>query len=74
CSALVLLLTVPFLLPEHALAALPERIAQVIRNRRTGAYNDGHIHLRGAAGHAQPVFQPQERRSRDHVRGRLCML
>lgn len=38
CSALVLLLTVPFLLPEHALAALPERIAQVIRNRRTGAY------------------------------------
>ena len=34
----MLLLTVPFLLPEHALAALPERIAQVIRNRRTGAY------------------------------------
>lgn len=38
CSALVLLLTVPFLLPERALSALPERVAQVIRNRRTGAY------------------------------------
>lgn len=38
CSALVLLLTVPFLLPEGALSALPERIAQFIRHRRTGAY------------------------------------
>ena len=41
CSALVLLLTVPFLLPEGVLSALPERIAQVIRNRRTGAYAGG---------------------------------
>ena len=38
CSALVLLLTVPFLLPDGALSALPERIAQIIRNRRTRAY------------------------------------
>ncbi|MGN0776240.1 MAG: YfhO family protein [Candidatus Ventricola sp.] len=41
CSALVLLLTVPFLLPDGVLARLPERIAQVIRNRRTGAYAGG---------------------------------
>ena len=38
CAALTLVLTVPFLLPEGALAALPERLASVIRNRRTGAY------------------------------------
>lgn len=38
CSTLVLLLTAPFLLPEGALSALPERIAQFIRHRRTGAY------------------------------------
>ena len=57
CSALVLLLTVPFLLPEGVLSALPERIAQVIRNRRTGAYAGGALRalsiglsLLGAAG------------------------
>ncbi|MBP3524232.1 MAG: YfhO family protein, partial [Clostridia bacterium] len=57
CSALVLLLTVPFLLPEGALSALPERIAQVIRHRRTGAYAGGALRalsialsLLGAAG------------------------
>ena len=38
CSLLVLLLTVPFLLPEGALALLPERAAQILLNRRTDAY------------------------------------
>lgn len=38
CSALALALIVPFLLPEGVLSALPERIAQLIRHRRTGAY------------------------------------
>jgi len=38
------------------------------------AYNDSHIHSRGAASHAQFVFQPQKRQHRDHVRGRLRML
>ena len=38
CSALVLLLTVPFLLPEGIIARLPGRAAQVLLNRRTGAY------------------------------------
>ena len=45
-----------------------------VDNRRTGAYNDAKFPLRGAASHASHVFPPQERRSRDHVRGRLCML
>ena len=38
CTLAVLLLTVPVLLPEAALAALPERLAQIIANRRTDAY------------------------------------
>ena len=38
CSALVLLLTVPFLLPEGIIARLPGRAAQILLNRRTGAY------------------------------------
>ena len=38
CSALALLLTVPFLLPDNALSLLPARIAKIISNRRTGAY------------------------------------
>ena len=38
CTLAVLLLTVPFLLPDAALAALPERLAQIIANRRTDAY------------------------------------
>ncbi len=41
CSALVLLLTVPFLLPDGMLSALPERITQILRNRRTRAYAGG---------------------------------
>lgn len=45
-----------------------------VDNRRPGAYNDSHIHSRGAASHAQFVFQPQKRQHRDHVRGRLRML
>jgi len=28
-----------------------------VDNRRPGAYNDSHIHSRGAASHAQFVFQ-----------------
>ena len=57
CSALVLLLTVPFLLPEGALSALPGHLAQILRNRRTGAYAGGALRalsialsLLGAAG------------------------
>ncbi|MBQ4264518.1 MAG: YfhO family protein [Clostridia bacterium] len=38
CSALALALTVPFLLPDGALSLLPARIAEIIANRRTGAY------------------------------------
>ena len=38
CSAAALLLTVPFLLPEGLLAALPQNIARILLNRRTGAY------------------------------------
>ena len=38
CAAVILLITVPFLLPEGVLAALPERIAAILLNRRTGAY------------------------------------
>ncbi len=38
CTLAVLLLTVPFLLPDAALAALPERLAQIIANRRMDAY------------------------------------
>ncbi len=40
CSLLAAALTVPFLLPEGALRLLPERLAQIILNRRTGAYAD----------------------------------
>ncbi|MBQ2948866.1 MAG: YfhO family protein [Clostridia bacterium] len=38
CSAAVLALTVPFLLPESLLAHLPERIGEILQNRRAGAY------------------------------------
>jgi len=38
CCALVLLLIVPFLVPDNALSLLPARAASVIANRRTGAY------------------------------------
>ena len=38
CTLAVLLLTVPFLLPDAALRALPERLAQFIAGRRAGAY------------------------------------
>lgn len=38
CSALTLLLTVPFLLPEGLIARLPVRLAAILQNRRTGAY------------------------------------
>ncbi len=38
CSAAALALTVPFLLPDGALALLPQRVAQAIQGRRTGAY------------------------------------
>ncbi len=41
CCALTLALTVPMLLPESVLSLLPDRIGQIIRNRRTGAYTDG---------------------------------
>ena len=38
CTLLILAITVPFLLPESALEALPPRIARLILNRRLGAY------------------------------------
>ena len=38
CTLAVLVLTVPFLLPDAALDALPGRLAQLVRSRRTGAY------------------------------------
>ena len=38
CSAAAALLTVPFLLPQGILNVLPRRIAEIIVNRRTGAY------------------------------------
>jgi len=38
CSALVLCITVPFLLPDPMLALLPYRIANLISLRRLGAY------------------------------------
>ena len=38
CAAAVLALTVPFLLPDGALAHLPEAAARIIQNRKTGAY------------------------------------
>lgn len=38
CAALVLLLTVPFLLPEGLLGLLPQRLAEILLNRRTRAY------------------------------------
>jgi len=38
CSALALLLTVPFLLPQGLVALLPRRIGEILMNRRTGAY------------------------------------
>lgn len=42
CSVLVLLLTVPFLLPENLLGLLPQRLTEILLNRRTGAYaSDG---------------------------------
>ena len=39
CAVLTLAITAPFLLPEGVLAALPERLASIVRNRRTGAYS-----------------------------------
>lgn len=38
CAGLVCLLTIPFILPEGVLSLLPERAAQIIQNRRSGAY------------------------------------
>lgn len=38
CAAAALLLTVPFLLPESWIALLPDRIGDILMNRRTGAY------------------------------------
>ena len=38
CTALVLCLTVPMLLPESILSALPQRMQAVIANRKTHAY------------------------------------
>ena len=38
CTLAVLLLTVPFLLPDAVLDALPGRLAQLVTSRRTGAY------------------------------------
>ena len=41
CTLAVLALTVPFLLPEGIIRLLPQAAAQVILNRRTGAYAGG---------------------------------
>ena len=41
CTAAVCALVVPMLLPNGALYALPQRIAQLIANRKTGAYAPG---------------------------------
>jgi len=38
CSAIVLAITVPFLLPDSAVTLLPDKLAQIILGRRTGAY------------------------------------
>ncbi len=38
CSLLSLVLTVPFLLPEGLCRLLPQRLGQLLLNRRTGAY------------------------------------
>lgn len=38
CAAATLLLTVPFLLPEGLIALLPDRIGEILMNRRAGAY------------------------------------
>ncbi|MBQ7885865.1 MAG: YfhO family protein [Clostridia bacterium] len=38
CTAAVLLLTVPFLLPQSVLDLLPDRIGEILLNRRTDAY------------------------------------
>ena len=38
CCVLSLLLTVPFLLPEGLIRLLPQRLGQLLLNRRTGAY------------------------------------
>ncbi len=38
CTALVLALVVPFLLPDSVIALLPDRIGEILLNRRTGAY------------------------------------
>ncbi|MGN0995789.1 MAG: YfhO family protein [Candidatus Ventricola sp.] len=40
CAALAAALTVPMLLPESVLTRLPQRLAQLIANRKTGAYAD----------------------------------
>lgn len=38
CTALVLALVVPFLLPEGIITLLPDRLGEILLNRRTGAY------------------------------------
>ena len=38
CSAAVLTITVPFLLPERVLSLLPDSLAQIVLSRRTGSY------------------------------------
>jgi len=38
CTALVLALTVPFLLPQSLLSLLPDRMESIVLTRRTGAY------------------------------------
>ncbi len=38
CSAVVLAITVPFLLPKSVLSLLPDSLAQIVFSRRTGAY------------------------------------
>ena len=45
CCALALLLTVPFLLPDALLDALPQRIAQILLSRRTQAYAPDSLRL-----------------------------
>ena len=38
CTAMTLALTMPFLLPQSMIALLPQRIGEILLNRRTGAY------------------------------------
>jgi len=45
CSALALLLTVPFLLPEPLLAAMPQGVSRLLLNRRMGAYSPDSLRI-----------------------------